>query len=310
MKIEYVGDASLDKCYFVGSEGDKKVVIRATQFLDPDLHAKAQEDNDKEHPKLEVQPEDIIKKIERLGAKDLESFKKIAFSMIVNRNGMPVKAAKEDAPVMSTESLEKVKVEKEPTVSVEEQIVAKENATESSPETKKFFGRLPGKATGKPEIALDMQSAQKTIDELTGQIHVLQDEMKGITEQKDKAVKDLSDVKKGGESEKVMKLLSDLGVVEDPKDKETYSKKLVGLNEQALGVLEGVLKDVAAARGGEPRGAPKMGPRLPMGPKGPEGLEGKANLIHANLIEENMGSAIGLSELWQDLDRARETANT
>jgi hypothetical protein len=113
-------------------------------------------------------------------------------------------------------------------------------------------------------------------------------------------------MKKAGEADKVVKLLSDIGVIEDDKDKETYAKKLSGLDEKAMGIVESLLKDVLEACGdeepsmGAPKtGAPKSaapmggGPKPPFGggtnkppatPKALEPLDSRANIVHASHI--------------------------
>jgi len=305
---------TLEKTYFVATdEEDNKEVVRASRVLDPKLHRVANEDNDDEKPKLEVQPEDFIAKFEKM-CPDLESFKKLAYSMALENEGVTVKAAKEgDAPVMSTEDPDKVKVAAEPTVAAESQYVADEVKSESAPAVRKYYGKLPGKTSGSPEIALDLQSKLQAVED---QLKSVTAEKEQLEKDKDGLKKENEGMKKAGEAEKVLKLLADLGVAEDAKDKDAYTKKLAGLPEQAMGVLESILKDVLAAEGGaemKPR-APMGGPKPPMGgmggaPKKPEvesPLDSRANVIHAS-YEDGYGTGIAdTAALWLKADRAKE----
>jgi hypothetical protein len=310
---------TLEKTYFVATDekGDK-AVVRASKVLDPKLHTVANEDNNATTPKLEVQPENFIEKFEKM-CPDLESFKKLAYSMAIENEGVGVKAAKEsDAPVMSTEDPEKVKVEKEPTVAAEAQYVADEVKTESSPAVRKFFGKLPGKASGSPEIALDLQSKLQAVEE---QLKAVTAEKEDVEKKLDGVQKENEGMKKAGGAEKVLKLLADLGVAEDAKDKDAYTKKLSSLPEQAMGVLESILKDVLAADGGgevKPKAPFGGAPKPPMGgiggaPKKPEGLESpldsRANVIHASFDDAGWGAGVAdTAALWLKADRAKELA--
>ena len=311
IKVTYEAGETLDKCYFIAAnEAGEKLPIRATHILDSKLHKVANEDTDDKEPKLEIQPTHFVQKFEAL-CPDLETFKKVAFAMALGEgNGVEVKAAKEsDAPTMATEPMEKVKSEKEPIVAAEETVVADKVPTESAPEIRKYYGRLPGKASGKPEIALDLQS----------KLQATEGQLKAIMAENDELKKENEGMKKAGEAEKVLKLLSELGVAEDAKDKEAYTKKLSGLPEQAMGVLEGILKDVVEAckeDGGKEKpkapfgGAPKpaMGGGMP--PKKPEGheppLDSRANVIHANYSESGMSSVSDFANLWMKDNRSQE----
>jgi hypothetical protein len=306
---------TLEKTYFVATdeEGNKEVV-RASRVLDPKLHKVANEDSNDEKPKLEVQPEDFIEKFEKM-CPDLASFKKLAYSMAIENEGVAVKAAKEgDAPVMSTEDAEKVKVGAEPTVAAESQYVADEVKTESAPAVRKYFGKLPGKVSGSPEIALDFQSKLQAVEE---QLKAITAEKEELEKEKGDLKKENEGMKKAGEAEKVLKLLADLGVAEDAKDKDAYTKKLSSLTEQAMGVLESILKDVLGAESGggavKPK-APMGAPKPPMGgmggaPKKPDvesPLDSRANVIHAS-YEDGFGSGIAdTAALWLKADRAKE----
>ena len=313
IKVACEKGPTLEKTYFVATdEKGNKAVIRASRVLSPELHKVANEDDNSAKPKLEVQPENFIEKFEKMCA-DLESFKKLAYSMAIENEGVAVKAAKEgDAPVMSTEDFEKVKPEGEPTVAAEAQYSVDDAKTESAPATRKFFGRLPGKAVGSPEIALDLQSKVQALEE---QLKTVTAEKEELAKEKDGLKQENDGMKKAGEAEKVLKLLAELGVAEDAKDKEAYTKKLAGLPEQAMGVLEGILKDVLGADGGEMKPkAPPMGAKPPMGgiggPKKPETespLDSRANVIHASLEEVGVGSgAQDISNLWLRADRSKE----
>lgn len=317
IKVTCEKGETVEKTYFVAEDSQGgKAAVRASQILDTKLHTLANEDNDETKPKMELQPEDFIKKFEKL-CPDLETFKKLAYTMAVENEAVTVTAAKEsDAPVVSTEPLEKVKVDKEPTVAAEEPLVADELKSESAPETRKYFGRLPGKVTGKPEIALDLQSTLKATQEQLNAVLAENEELK----------KENDGMKKAGEADKVVKLLSDLGVIEDDKDKETYSKKLSGLDEKAMGIVESLLKEVLEACGDEEpsMGAPKTGapkpaapmgggPKPPMGgapkppsaPKALEPLDSRANIVHAS-YDVNSGITADLGTLWAQVDRIKE----
>jgi len=321
IKVTCEKGTTVDKSYFVAEDSlGQKAAVRASQILDTKLHTLANEDSNDAKPKLEVQPEDFIKKFERL-CPDLESFKKLAYAMATENEAVTVTAAKEsDSPVVSTEPLEKVKVDSEPIVAAEEPLVADKLKSESAPETRKYFGRLPGKVAGKPEIALDLQSTLKATQEQLNAVLAENEELK----------KENDGMKKAGEADKVVKLLSDIGVVEDDKDKETYAKKLSGLDEKAMGVLESILKDVMEACGDEEpsMGAPKTGapkpvapmgggpkppmmgggPKPPTAPKALEPLDSRANIVHASYdVDGGMGSSVsGLADLWAKADRIKE----
>jgi len=308
IKVACMKGKTLDTTYFVATDkAGNKVAVRAIRVLDPKLHKVANEDTDDKNPKIETQPEELIAKFEKL-CPDLESFKKLAYSMAIENEGVEVKAAKEgDAPEMATENLEKIKVDAEPTVAAEEQLVADANKTESSPAVRKYYGKLPGKVTGSPEMALDLQSKLKATEEALSK----------VTAEKDELQKENEGMKKAGGAEKVIKILEALGLIEDPKDKDAYTKKLAGLPEQAMGVLESILKDVEGAEKGEKGGEAK--PKAPAGLKPPFGggapgkkpegaeppLDSRANIIQATYEEVGVGGN-SMSELWVKADRAKE----
>ena len=308
IKVACMKGKTLDTTYFVATDkAGNKVAVRAIRVLDPKLHKVANEDTDDKNPKIETQPEELIAKFEKL-CPDLESFKKLAYSMAIENEGVEVKAAKEgDAPEMATENLEKIKVDAEPTVAAEEQLVADANKTESSPAVRKYYGKLPGKVTGSPEMALDLQSKLKATEEALSK----------VTAEKDELQKENEGMKKAGGAEKVIKILEALGLIEDPKDKDAYTKKLTGLPEQAMGVLESILKDIEGAekggKGGEAKPkAPAAGMKPPFGGvpgKKPEGaeppLDSRANIIQATYEEVGVGGG-SIAELWAKADRMKE----
>lgn len=306
LAIEFIPGQTLDKCYFVGTEGDKKAAIRATRLLDPKFHTLANEDTDKDDPKVAVQPQDILKELEE-NADDLETFKTVAFNMAANiahkGNGLDKKAA-EDGPVQATEPMDKLKIEDKPDVAAEKQFSADATPTEGSPQVGKYYARLPKKAVGDPEVALDLQS---TIQVLQEQIKVLNEDKEKVEGERDEAKGKLDSKVKEGATDTVVELLSDVGVVEDIKDKEVYKKKLVGLDERALGVIESIVKDileVVEAKPKVPAGPPKEPLKGP--PKAPT-FTSTENVLHANLQEDVIGdSTTQISRMWMESDRKKE----
>jgi len=309
IKVTCMKGKTLDTTYFVATDkAGNKAAVRATRVVDPKFHKLANEDTDDAKPKVEVQPNQLIAKFEKL-CPDLESFKKLAYSMALENEGVGVTAAKEgDAPEMATENLEKVKVDAEPTVAAEEGLVADANKTESAPAVRKFYGRLPGKVTGSPEVALDLQSKLKATEEALGK----------VTAEKDELQKENEGMKKAGGAEKVIKILEALGLIEYPKHKDAYTKKLTGMPEQAMGVLESILKDIEGAEKGEKGGEAK--PKAPAGLKPPFGggapggkkpegaeppLDSRANIIQATYEEVGVGGG-SIAELWAKADRMKE----
>lgn len=326
IKIKYVPGKTLDTCYFVANEIDKEgkestekepAVIRATHLLDPKLHTQANDDNDPNSPTTPVQPEQIVEELSKT-ADDLDTFKQVAFEMAANnaQASISVKAG-DEGPAMAHEPVDKVKVEDQPDVAAEAQYNADETPTEGGSEVPKYYGRLPKKTPAAPQIALDLQSKVQALEE---QVKVLGEEKEKAEKERDDAKDKLDSKVKEGEADKVLELLADIGIAEDDKDREGYKKKLSGLNESQLGVFEGILKDVlevvgdgaAPAKKPAAPAAPKAPGKAPEPPKGPV-FSSEDNVFHASLNEEpvqdDMNRLVDISRRWMKEDRKKEFSN-
>ena len=319
-EIKYVDGPTINNCYFVGiqktaSGEENKWPVRASWLLDPKLHAIANADDDKESPKLEVQPEDVIAEISKT-ATDLESFKATTARMAVaihGAEGVAVKAT-EEGPVWSVEDQEKGKVTKEPVVSMEGGSLSEGKVpTTGGSKVASFYARLPKKSIGAPQIALDMQSKVTALEE---QLKVVQAEKEAVEKERDDAKQEAGTMKKSGESDAVLKLLEKMGIVEDDKDKEEFKGKLSKLDSSALKVLEEILKSMDGGGkseekpkvGGAPAGFPPKKPEGPKPPAKPGGAEGifssDDNVIQGSLSTE-LDALAEISRRWIAEDRRK-----
>jgi len=321
LKIEYVQGTSIDRCYFVASDGskDKKTgelrrkVIRASRLLRPELHAQANEDTDDANPKVDVQPEQIIEEISKT-AQTLEDFETVAFAMAASLNeSIGAKAAVEDEPAMATEPVKPVKVGDKPEVAAEAQYAEGKVPTEGGSKVSQYYGRLPKKAPGSPEIALDLQSR---VAALEGMVKKTAEERDSEKNRADEAEKKLDEGKKEKESGDALSLLADLGVVEDDKDRESYGKRIAKLGSEGIAELTRILKDVVAACEKKPAGAPKGAPKAPGAGPGekPPVMSSVDNLVHASVNDDgrlpvNDAARIAeISNLWILEDKKKEAA--
>ena len=313
LKIEYVEGPTINECYFVGIEKtaageEQKWAVRASWMLDPKLHAAANTDDDKDAPKLEVQPEQIIEEISKT-ATDLESFKTTTAQMAVaihEAEGVSVTAT-EEGPVWSVEDQEKGKVAKEPVVSMESGLSDGKVEMVGGSKVAGFYGRLPKKSIGAPQIALDLQSKVATLE---GQLKVVQAEKEVVEKERDDAKQEAGTIKKSVDAEGVLKILEKMGLVEDEKDKEEFKAKLAKVDGNALKVLEEILKQVDSGgkSGDKPKGGspfpPKKpegfggGPKAPAKPGGAEGIfSSDDNVIQGSLSTE-LDSLAEISRKW------------
>ncbi len=349
--IAYDQGDSLEESFFVGKEeltdaekaelqkegkaAKEPVVVRATYILHPHFVSAVKriassdatdEDKKKQLAELAVQPEQYVEHLKQ-ACTDLESFRTLAMGIAeTHRKGLEVTAAggspTAKAPTYATEPQDKIKVGDEPTVAAESAYVPdKGPSLESAPAVRSYFARLPSKGLGEYEMALDMSSSNVAVREALKQEQVktaaLEDQLKKRAKEDEMA--------------EVLDLLTEVGVVEDVKDREKYSKDLAGLDERALGVIEKLLKDVRSAgepgkkKPAEPSGAPKPpaagGAKPPETPKmgAPAGLpamSSQANLFQASMPDEmvpglrnfpqNYGqTAQQLSVFWQTDNASR-----
>jgi len=307
-EIKYVEGPTINESYFVGIETtasgeEQKWAVRASWMLDSKLHAAANADDNKESPKLEIQPEHVIEEISKT-AKDLESFKTTTASMAVALHGVAgvtVKAA-EEGPVWSVEDQEKGKVAKEPVVSLESGLSDGKVQTVGGSKVAGFYGRLPKKSIGAPQISLDLQSK---VVALEGQLKEAADKIAEVEKERDDAKQEAGTIKKSVNSEGVLKILEKLGVAEDEKDKESWKAKLGKLDDAALKVVEEILKEVdGGKKGGGAPAAPKKPegfggpPKPPSKPGGPEGIfSSEENVVQGSLSTE-LDTLAEISRQW------------
>jgi hypothetical protein len=314
MSIEYVPGASLNESYFVATELDDagavkdRVAVRASQIVPPALRTEAEEN------KAAVDSEDFVEEFKKT-CKTLDAFKRVAFNVASNNAAIVATAAdKGDGPTWATEDRPTVKAESQPEAAVEGNYSPEKVERDGTSDVSKLFGQLPKKSVADAERALDMQSK---VQALTEALQAKSAELEGVKSE-------LDNKKKEGELEDVMKSLTDLGLVEDAKDREQYTKMLGSLPEAAVGVIEKLLKDIVDVveeegdddDDGAPRPPKSMAPKPPAPPKkeAPAGppmgakappFGAKANILTASLEDEEDGASVA-SDSWTG---ARSLAN-
>jgi hypothetical protein len=269
IKIWFEGGSSLPESLYVAAAVDQKgqlradvepVVVRASHVLNPALvealnriaasegtaaEKKAQAD------KLPVQPERYLALFQAT-CKTLEEFKSLALNLAANKGDLErtaVEVGKE--PMMATEPRDKVKMGEEPKVAAEAGLRADAKGKgESAPAFKQLMGQMPSKVgLGTPERAVDLHSSQDPA------LVVIAEQLEGWKKRAEEAEAALGQQKKEQELGGVMTLLTELGALEDAKDKEKFSKMLGGLEDKALGVVETLLKAVRDSKAKPAAGA-------------------------------------------------------
>jgi hypothetical protein len=308
-RVAFEEGPTLEESFFVGVEekddGTKEEeVVRASHVLHPamvkaieQIKAKAGTVAEKEQEldALSVQPQKYVEYFQA-ACHNLQAFRETCMNFALqHKAGLPVEAeAKMDKmPTTATEPQPKPKVGEEPMIATEEQ-KSDGPAMESAPAYRQYIGKMPNKAVGRPEIALDYNSSEDP-------------RLQALAEELEKTKGELADTKgklKEKESKEelgeIMQLLTEIGAVEDAKDREGFEKDFAGAEEKAVGLVEKVLRKIRDAVAGKkkPAGMPPAGgpPKLPAPPKppalAPKGMGGmpamssQANLLQASLHEE------------------------
>jgi hypothetical protein len=277
----------LQECVFVGSDGTndpqtsqpRMVVVAATHILNPafvgaveQIRASeaSKEEKEKQLAAMPVQPEHIAEQLSKT-CSTLEEFHDVCLEL-ARRNAAQLEVQAQTGnvvgskPTWSTEPQSTIKVGTEPKIAAEAQMTGGEVPTTGAGAIRKFFARLPGQSVGDPQRAVDIHSS--ALDPVVAaELNRLTAEVEQLKDEKDARVKD--DELKG-----VMGILTELGALEDAKDREGFTKDLSALDEKALGVVEKLLKKVRDAKAGKPAG-PK-GPGMGMPPKPPAAAGPKA----------------------------------
>jgi len=344
LKIMYEAGPSLDRSYFVASDGTtnekgelNEVVIRASQLLHPSLVDTVNkviaseapvEEKEKKLAELSFQPQDHAEKIEA-ACTDLASFKEFSYSLASKHADLRATAAGDvgKSPTFSTEPWAKIKVGAEPIVAAEEGYGSPKGIDmEAAPAVRKLLGGLPGKAVGEATIAMDFQSSAKVPAALQSQLLAQAEEIKQLQTEN----KGLKDEKAAGAKEKdvteILSLLTELGGVEDNKDKEAAKKDFGALDEKALGVFEKWLKQSVDKEPKKPAGAkPPMGGGVaPAAPKKPAGMPGEPvmssrdNIFQGSVADEHFAAPVrtsggfagdpqvaGLANAWIQKDNSK-----
>jgi len=362
LKIRYEAGDNLANSYFIASEeGKEDVAVRASHIVHPNLQKKA------EDGKLAVTENEYIERFQKL-CSDLDSFQRVALEIASNHAVQaaahdqptyatePVKPQKAQAePEVAAEQqyVEKAKdkggdgsVRKYfaglPAKSVGDPVRAvdvhssEETAVDSAKEEVKPEAQPEAKtdevvapvAAKKVEVKAEETPAAAPAE--TSNEKALMDELAKVAAENEDLKGQLAGKAKEGEVSQVLELLTDIGLVEDEKDKEKYKKQLMGLNEPAIGVLETILKDVADCVGDmdgdkgpkapKPPSAPGAAPKPPAGPpKGgmpPMGFEKKESIDALGNIPATpwtdpitVGAGVSdLSNLMLFVDRQKELA--
>lgn len=275
VKVRYEKGTTLQDSFYVGSDGTndaqgspRMVVVRASYVLEPAfaeavekirVSAKTDEEKEAELKALPVQPEQIAEQLEKQ-CSTLEEFHGVCMQLALRhatRLQVSAQTGGGETPTIATEPQAKPKVQKEPTVAAEETLTAGKVPTEGGSAVKGFFARLPSKALGEPQRAVDVHSSQ--LDPIVAaELGRLQAENEQLKAEKGAREKD-------DELKEAMGLLTEMGALEDAKDREAFTKDLGTLDEKALGVVEKILRKVKdAVAGKKPAGPPKPGlPGLP-----------------------------------------------
>ena len=311
LTIKYVFGDTLDKSYFVATdakEPSREEVVRASSVIPQSLHKLAAAN------KLKTEPEDYITELTKL-CTDLDSFVSLTAEMAAGARELKVEAKdKGDAPVTATEPTPDPKKQDAPVTAADETYTQKPKDMTAAPDTKQFFNRLPAKAPGNPEIAVDVNSSDPKAT-----IQALAEELQKKDAEIGKLKSDLQQKTKDDELEEVIELLQDIGV--DAKEVERLKKELSSLPEQAIGVLESVLKTCAKKVHGDKGGPPKSpadkgGEGAPAGGAPPfakkaasaDDLSLAARNITAAVVEdENFGGDAGIfATKWVEADLVKE----
>lgn len=277
LNVKYEEGSNLGESFYVASDGTndatgkpRMVVVRASYVLEPSfaeavekirVSAKTDEEKRKELDALPVQPEHIAEQLQKQ-CSTLEEFHDVCMQLALRHQARIQVAAQTGnvggtSPTYSTEPQAKLKVPKEPLVAAEAGLTAGKVPMEGGSAVRSFFARLPSKAVGEPQRAVDVHSSQ--LDPVVAaELNRLQAENEQLKMEKGEREKD-------DELKEAMGLLTDMGALEDAKDREAFTKDLGALDEKALGIIEKILRKVKDATAGKkPAGAPKPGlPGLP-----------------------------------------------
>lgn len=309
VKVEFVEGPNLHDSLYVGSSVDEtgapiagveQVVVRADYVLHPSVvsavgRIAASEGTREEKltalAALPVQPERYVEYFST-SCKTLEDFQQMALHLATNHGQLKrtaEKGATGEAPKYATEPREKVKVGDEPMVAAESTYVPdKGPAMEAAGDPRKFFQRLPTKAVGEPERAIDVNSS------VAPELAILSAELKKSQDTNLRLQAELDQKKAEEGHAQIISLMTETGAVEDAKDKDKVAKVLMGLDEKGLGAVETLLKMVRDAKGkapagGKPAGGAPPKPGAPAGgkppakPDGMPAMSSAANLVHASM---------------------------
>jgi hypothetical protein len=290
MKVTFEKGPSLKESFFVASEeGHDDEVVRASHVLPRPVVSEIEriaasdatkEDKEKELAAMPVQPEEYVTYLQKT-CSTMKAFRETCMSLATKNGGLTAVAQTQKvggAPVTATEPGEKVKTGEEPVVAAESGYTGDKGVEmEAAPGVRKYYQGLPGKAVGDPQRALDMQSSQSP------EVRVMAEELAKTKGELADAKGEIAKRDKSKDLEGVLETLTEMGGIEDAKDRESFTKDLGGLDEKALGILEKVLKKVRDAVAGgakkSPAGPPKppapagaMPPKPPAAPKPPGGI--------------------------------------
>jgi len=227
------------------------------------------DEKEKQLAALPVQPEHIAEQLEK-SCSSLEEFHSVCLEL-GRRNAAALEVQAQTgnmggtSPTYATEPQPKIKVDsKSPKYAAEAGPTTGEVPTQGGSKVKSYFGRLPGQAVGDPQYAVDIHSSQ--LDPIVAA------ELARLRADNEQLQKEKTDRAKDDEHKEVMGILTELGALEDAKDREGFAKDLSALDEKGLGVLEKILRKVRDAKAGKPAG-PK-GPGAGMPPKPPAAAGG------------------------------------
>lgn len=240
LKISYIPGISLDKSYFVGREGSKKRVVRASNIIPAEVQQKVLAGD-----KDVLEPEQIAKQMTEESGNTLAGF--IEF---IKKNAKITKSAADmqgwaineaevehpDLPAKGDRPLAAV------TRAVSEQEVKDtyENETRSDGKpVKQYFQRLPNTTVGEGHWARSVQSSDKVVEKKAEDPQVMQ-----LKAELEKTIAEVEALKKQTKQKEVSAQVSEIieqmkegGMIKDEEELNKMTQQLSGLDTAGLSAM-------------------------------------------------------------------------
>jgi len=197
MQGTYVRGDTFENSYFIFSEGNKAIKVRASDIIPLSVQERIKRDD----PTV-VEPKDVIEQVTKMAKGSFDKLKEEVLPTLAKRAYLEnQKFVKEADWSFNEEEIPSIKIPKPsegPVVSISSEEV-KESAekleTGPSVKIKQYFGRLPGKGVGEPTQTINIQSSTSEDQIIKTKIELLKRALEEEKEKREKAEKELSELK-------------------------------------------------------------------------------------------------------------------